>query len=193
MRANLVGGEALHQRGTLAARTLLADAALDLRDGRADGHELPVGSHPLGVGTPRLLHLHEHLRSLLEHGGPHGAAHGAAGILAVLVMLQEFARGEAPRVLALGIRALQDVLPERLCDVAVGSVLALALRRLALGRVAEEEEPSLLLDDVRLLDLLLCHGFAVLPLHLATLLRPRRRLLLRLSLHERLLLRRGEV
>ena len=77
--------------------------------------------------------------------------------------------------------------------MAVGSVLALALRRLALGRVAEEEEPSLLLDDVRLLDLLLRHGFAALPLHLATLLRPRRRLLLRLSLHERLLLRRGEV
>ena len=58
--------------------------------------------------------------------------------------------------------------------------------------MAEEEEPSLLLDDVRLLDLLLRHRLAALPLHLATL-SPRLRLLLRLPLHERLLLRRGEV
>jgi hypothetical protein len=55
-----------------------------------------------------------------------------------------------PGVFAVGIRAGEYVAPELLCDGAALAVRALALCRLALGAVAQEEQPPLLLRHVLL-------------------------------------------
>jgi len=68
--------------------------------------------------------------------------------LALLVVLQQVLGADAARVGALDVGALQDVLPQLLAHPAGTAELALLLRLRALGAVAQEQQPALLLLDV---------------------------------------------
>ena len=58
----------------------------------------------------------------------------------------------SPWVLAVLVAAAQNVLPRLLCDCAAATVAALPIRELALGTMPQEQQPSLLLDYVLLLE-----------------------------------------
>ena len=74
------------------------------------------------------------------------------------------------------------MLPQLLCDCAAASVAALPIWELALGTVPQEQQPSLLLDNVLLFES--CIGLSLLLLLLGGLLM----LMLRLSLRVLLML-----
>mmetsp|Transcript_10855 Transcript_10855/g.33707 ORF Transcript_10855/g.33707 Transcript_10855/m.33707 type:complete len:241 (+) Transcript_10855:2802-3524(+) len=71
------------------------------------------------------------------------------------MVAQQLTAGHAPRVLALGLAARQHMVPQLARHAAVRRHGTLALGRLALGRVPQEEQPALLLLHQRalLLDL----------------------------------------
>ena len=60
--------------------------------------------------------------------------------------------GSSPWVLAFWVAAAHIELPQLLCDCAAATVAALPIRELALGTMPQEQEPSLLLDYVLLLE-----------------------------------------
>lgn len=74
-----------------------------------------------------------------------GQVHAPSTYLALLVMLEEVLRGGAARVRAVGVLALQDVLPELLAELALLLELALVACLPALSAVPQEQKPPLLL------------------------------------------------
>ena len=74
----------------------------------------------------------------------------------------------SPWVLAVLVATAQNVLPQLLCDCAAATVAALPIRELALGTMPQEQQPSLLLDYVLLLES--CVGLSLLLLLLGGLL-----------------------
>ena len=83
-------------------------------------------------------------KHLLLQRPPHRPAHRAALVLAVLVVVQELARGHAARIGAVGVLAARAVGPQLPEDAAVSADGAGAVGRHAARRVAQRVQPLLL-------------------------------------------------